>query len=276
MRLVATLFVLAGAGCASVRPTRPAAVVAMTFAGDHLDTTVWRIVERPGNHQGTPDAESQRYTRQAVTVRDGAVHLTARPAAAGEALPFTSGRIETRQAARYGRVEVRARLPRGRGLWPALWLRTPTDRPLNGEIDIVEGYGSHPNVAQSTVHDWVDGRDTGQWCAWLIVQPLPDSPRFHGDFCTRLTGRVTMAGDLADAFHTYAIDWSPEAIIWSLDGVPYFQVHEHVPRNPMIIVLDLATGGGWDGTPDSADLPRSLDVEWVRWTDPDHAPIFGR
>jgi beta-glucanase (GH16 family) len=251
-------------------------MVEMTFPGDQLDTTVWHVVRRPGNHQGTADAESQRYTRDAVTVRDGAVHLTARPAPAGDSLPFTSGRIETRQAVRYGRVEVRARLPRGRGLWPALWLRTPTGRPLDGEIDIVEGYGSHPNVAQSTAHDWVDGHDRSQRCAWLLVQPEPDSPRFHGDFCARLTDRVTITGDLADAFHTYAIDWSPGAIVWSIDGVPYFDVHENVPRNPMIIVLDLATGGGWDGTPDSADLPRSLDIEWVRWTDSRHAPIFGR
>lgn len=248
-----------------MRPAPPA-VFDARFAGDQIDTTVWRIVRRAGNNQGTPDAELQFYAPDGVTVRDGAVHLTATASRAGDTLPFTSGRIETRRAWLYGHVAIRARLPRGRGLWPALWLRTPPGPPLNGEIDIVESYGSAPNLIESTLHDWHDGQDTHHDCAWLVVQPVPDSPRFHTGYCTRVEGLVTLPRDLADAFHTYAIDWSSERIVWSFDGTPYFEVRERVPHVPMMIVLNLAVGGGWDGVPDPAILPRSLDVASVTVT----------
>jgi beta-glucanase (GH16 family) len=165
-------------------------------------------------------------------------------------------------------TQFRARLPHGRGLWPALWLRTPPQLPLDGEIDVIEGYGSHPNLVQSTLHPWTNGKEPRQYCAWLLVQPHPDSPRFHRPDCQRIERAISLPRDLAADFHVYAVDWTSSAVTWSLDGLPYFSVRGNVPQMPMVIIIQLPVSAHWDGLPDETMDTQSLDVDYVRVYEP--------
>jgi beta-glucanase (GH16 family) len=136
--------------------------------------------------------ELQYYTPDSVSFSGGILHITASQQSTVDPktrlrLQYTSARIQSKQVFLYGHFEFKARLPRGRGLWPALWLRTPPGQPFDGEIDVLEGYGSHPNMIQSTLHPWINGVEPRQYAAWLFVQPKPDSPRFHRPDITEST-----------------------------------------------------------------------------------------
>jgi hypothetical protein len=136
---------------------------------------------------------------------------------------------------------------------------------LDGEIDVVEGYGTHPNIVQSTLHPWKNGRESQQYCAWLLTQPGPDSPRFHRPDCGRIEHAASLPRNLASDFDFYAIDWTPDRIVWTLDGIPYFTVRENVPRVPMVLIIDIAISAHWDGAPESPTFsPQSLDVDYIR------------
>jgi len=240
------------------------------FDGTALDTSKWLIEKRAGNNANTPNGELQYYTPDAVSLSGGMLHITASRQVTVDPrmqlpLQYISGRVQSKQTFLYGHFEFKAKLPRGRGLWPALWLRTPPVLPLNGEIDVLEGYGSHPNMIQSTMHPWVNGVEPRQYASWLFVQPTPDSPRFHRPDVTRIDNLISLPRDLASDFHVYAIDWQEDHITWSLDGVPYFTVREQIPKKPMVIILQLPLSAHWDGQPDSTTLlPQSLDVDYVK------------
>jgi beta-glucanase (GH16 family) len=240
------------------------------FNGSQVDKTTWIVEQRAGNDQGTARAELQYYTPDAVTQTNGVLHITAErkrtaDRRTGVTLDYISGRMQTRRTFLYGRFEFRAKLPRGRGLWPGLWLRTPPVQPLDGEIDVIEGYGSHLNIVQSTLHPWVNGKEPRQYCAWLIVQPEPDSPRFHRPDCERLDRSMSLPRDLASDFHVYVVEWFPDHITWELDGTSYFTVKERIPRKPMVIIVQNPLSAHWDGKPDkTTEFPQALDIDYVR------------
>ena len=240
------------------------------FPGSSIDATKWIIESFPGRNQGTFRADAVFYKPEAIQVSDHTLHIAVEKipntdAKTGNAYPLRSGRLQTRQSFLYGKFEVRARLPRGAGIWPAIWMRTPYGVPFNGEIDIMEGHGSHPNVIQSTMHPWVNGVEPRQYCAWLLVQTTPDDPRYHQPGCDRFDNTIHLSSDLASGFHVYTVDWLPGSITWSLDGQPYYVVREKVPQVPMMIVLDVAFSHNWDGgSPETTQLPQSLDLSYVR------------
>ena len=182
---------------------------------------------------------------------------------------YLAGGIHSKRTYLYGRFEFRARLPKGKGLCPSILLRTPGNLPTSGEISILEGFGSHPNVVQSTLHSWMNGSETHQYAAWLVVQPKPDSPRFHKEGVERVEHLITLPRDLSEDFHVYGMEWQPEEVVWTFDGVPYFTVRGHVPKEPMELILQLAINPNADGKPDAATpLPQSLDVDYIRiWGD---------
>ena len=240
------------------------------FPGPHLDTSKWFTETIAGKGQGTFRAEPVFFKPEGVRVNNHLLKISVErvtnvDAKSGVVYPLRTGRVQSRQSFLYGRVEFRAKLPRGAGLWPALWMRTPYGQPFNGEIDILEGHGSHPNLIQSTMHPWMNGVEPRDYCSWLLVQPLPDDPRYHQPNCERVDNIIHLASDLAADFHTYAVDWLPDKITWSLDGHPYFVVTAMVPHTPMTIVMSLSFSHNWDGgSPETTQLPQSLDVQYVR------------
>ncbi len=164
---------------------------------------------------------------------------------------FTSARLSTarRFTQTYGRFEARIKVPRGRGMLPAFWLLGDDIHtvgwPANGEIDIMEYPGKDRGTIHGSVHG--PGHSTG--------------------------GRYTVPGghSVGDDFHTFTLDWTPDALAFSVDGVQYERITAveagkgWVYNHPFFIVLNVAVGGKWPGTPDGhINFPQEMVVDYVR------------
>jgi beta-glucanase (GH16 family) len=166
------------------------------------------------------------------------------------ACEYTSARLNTQGkfSQAYGRFEARIQIPSGKGLWPAFWLLgddvEQVGWPACGEVDIMENAGSKPDVARGSLHE-------------PGGQPL--------------TATFTSPTSLADGFHTYAVDWAPGAIWFSVDDQIYeTQASEGQAGtwpfdHPFFIVLNLAVGGTFGGAPDATTVfPQTMKVDRVR------------
>lgn len=171
---------------------------------------------------------------------------------------YTSAKLVTQGKASwtYGRMEIRARLPQGRGLWPAIWMLADQqnygeiDWPDNGEIDIMEHVGHEPEFAYAALHTY-----TYNW--WNRNNPASG---------LRLP-------NLGNQFHTYALEWDPLGISIFVDQTRYL----HYPNSGsgwrewpydqnFFLILNLAVGGHWGGMQgvDDSALPQKLLVDYVR------------
>jgi len=167
---------------------------------------------------------------------------------------FTSARLTTegKHRVQYGRIEVRAQLPRGRGLWPAFWLLGDNLRtvgwPASGEIDVMEYRGQEPNRVHGTVH----------------------GPGYAGG--GGITRDTTLRWVRFDnSFHVFAIEWTADQIVWFVDGQRYHVVARgDVPGpwvfdRPFHLLLNVAVGGTFVGSPDQyTPFPTAMVVDWVR------------
>ncbi len=188
-------------------------------------------------------------------IKQGILSIVARPASAQQrdTLPagrqFTSGLLTTENlfAQKYGRFEIRAKMPRGQGLWPAFWLLPKFDKWPEGiailpEIDVVEFLGHQPRTFHTTVHS-----------------------NQSGSLKSRAQEHPTRK-DLTAAFHDYAVEWDATEIRWYLDGKQLTK--EATPRDlrqPMYLLLNLAVGGNWPGKPDaSTQFPAYFMIDRVR------------
>ncbi len=222
-------------------------------AGAAPDSRVWNYDLGAG---GWGNAELQEYTSsRANSALDGAGNLviTARREADGR---YTSARLQTNDKAeiRYGRVEARIQIPRGQGIWPAFWM-LGADFPQNawpnsGEIDIMENIGREPNLVHGTIH----------------------GPGYSGGAGLLGTYQHPQNWSFADTFHTFAIDWRPGEIVWSVNGQVYHRVtpaslggRQWVFDKPFFLILNVAVGGQWPGYPDgTTQLPQQMKVDYVR------------
>ncbi|UXX92033.1 lectin [Streptomyces sp. AD2-2] len=176
---------------------------------------------------------------------------------------YTSARMNTsgKFSAQYGHVEARMKIPRGQGMWPAFWM-LGTDIgsvgwPNSGEIDVMENVGFEPSTVHGTIHGPGYSGANGIGAGYT----LPNGQAF------------------ADAFHTFAVDWAPNSIKWSVDGVVYeTRTPADVGGNtwafnkPFFLILNLAVGGDWPGDPNSATaFPAQLVVDSVSVTTSDTA-----
>ncbi|HVY84698.1 MAG TPA: glycoside hydrolase family 16 protein [Caulobacterales bacterium] len=152
---------------------------------------------------------------------------------------FTSGLLTTRESfsQTYGYFEMRAKLPAGRGLWPAFWL-LPADGSWPPEIDILEQLGREPDGYYASIH--ASG---------------------HIDSTTRIS-----VADTTDGFHKYGVLWDPEHITWFFDERPVHQVDTPPDMHkPMYILVNLAIGGPWAQAPDqTTPFPARMSIDYVR------------
>ncbi|SDT25471.1 glycoside hydrolase family 16 protein [Actinoplanes derwentensis] len=276
MAVVATT--LAGAlTVASRGDTADAAVGPVTWsdefngaAGATVDGSKWNFDVGGG---GFGNNELQYYTNSTNNVRQdgqGRLAITARKENPGNfqcwygTCQYTSGRILTsgKFTQKYGRFEASIKVPKGQGIWPAFWMLGDNlgsvGWPQSGEIDIMENVGKEPNNLYGTVH----------------------GPGYSGG--AGVSGKKTLGAPLGDAFHSYAVEWSPNLIVWQLDGVEFFRVTpaqangQWVFDHPFFIILNVAVGGNWPGSPDaSTSFPQTMLVDWVRvsaWNDSTPAP----
>jgi beta-glucanase (GH16 family) len=201
--------------------------------------------------------EAQYYTARPENLRveDGTLVIEAREETF-QGFSYTSASITgiDRRQFQYGRVEVRAKLPQGRGTWPAIWLLggdiMEVGCPRCGEIDIMEHVGHEPGRIYGTIH----------------------TPAFNHTLGTAKGGSVTVPEPWA-AFHTYAVDWSADRIDFSVDGTRYYTFSRPGDDpavwpfdKPFYLILNLAVGGGWGGEKgiDATVFPQRLVIDYVR------------
>jgi beta-glucanase (GH16 family) len=210
------------------------------------------------NSCGWGNNELEYYTKDPKNVRveNGRLIIEAhRDSLGGKA--YTSTRIVSRGQGdwTYGRIEVKAKLPRGRGTWPAIWMLSTDWKyggwPESGEIDIMEHVGHDPGVIHGTIHTEAYNHIKG----------------------TQKEGKITIA-DAQDTFHVYAIDWSENKIDFFVDD----RLYHTVTRDPkddfkgwpfdqrFHLIMNIAVGGNWGGAQgvDDSIWPQRMEVEYVR------------
>jgi len=235
---------------------RPAPIIYDTFERATLGPN-WIAMTRPYS-AANANRELQAYTSANVALSGHGLSLRAEHPDAGS---YTSARVYSAMAFRYGCFEFEAKLPAGKGLWPALWLRSDYNKPANGEIDAMEGWGSRPDAFQATIHYWRDGAHLGSLC--LRTGGLGDSVFALKGSCRWKP--VIASPDYSAAYHRYGLIWTPTSITWLLDGQPLFDTSAQVPSFPMFIHMNLAVGGVFDGDPDgSTPFPAALQLRAVR------------
>lgn len=231
-------------------------------AGAEVDGSKWQL--ETGDNDGN-NRERQYYTSgndNAALDGDGNLVITARKENPNNyecwygTCEYTSARLNTagKFSAQYGKVEARIKMSHGQGIWPAFWMLgdrfNEVDWPACGEIDIMENVGHEPSTVHGTLHG--PGYSGGDGIGSSYT--LPDGQKF------------------ADDFHTFAIDWTPDRIEWSVDGNVYqtrtpddLNGNEWVYNQDFFMILNLAVGGEWPGDPDdSTELPQELVVDYVR------------
>lgn len=208
-----------------------------------------------GGH-GWGNNELQYYTEadpDNVSVKDGQLLITARKEQY-ENNAYTSAKLVTRgqQAWQYGRIEVSAKLPKGRGTWPAIWMLPDLPSlnwPSDGEIDIMEHVGYDPGVVHGTVHT-------------EAYNHMKDTQ----------VGQQIQVSDFNETFHEYAIEWTAEEIRWYLDDKLYHSFTNEGteaawPFNKAFyLILNVAVGGNWGGAKgvDENIWPQQMIMDYVR------------
>jgi len=208
-----------------------------------VNQSVWEVANWPGSNNN----EAQYYHPNQVSVWGGALHIRAdRDPNWSFGREYNSGLVRTWQEWSYGRVEVRAKLPYGRGFWPAIWLLPRTAPwPAGGEIDIMEARGDLPWRISSALH-WGWDAASRQY-----VSEIYES-----------------GANFQEGYHVYAVEWDIGTVGFFVDGVEHMRLYEPavgIPGTPKSIVLNLAVGGDYSGYPDwTTPFPAGFDIDYVR------------
>lgn len=222
------------------------------FESGELDLSSWSYQVGDGCPElcGWGNNEPQLYTKENHRLKDGKLVIQARK----EDTTYTSTRITTRGkfAFQYGRMEVRASLPKGKGVWPAIWLLgsniDAVGWPQCGEISFVEYLGKEPGQVFTMLH----------------------SQNSYG--MQTANKRITGVPDIEEGFHIFEMDWTPDQMEFFVDGE---SVYTFIPRDkseavwpfaqPFFITVNMAIGGNLGGPEiDDAIFPQELVVDYIR------------
>ncbi|RVQ69338.1 glycoside hydrolase family 16 protein [Croceicoccus ponticola] len=292
MRFLLSGLVLALSACATVPEPDPAwsLVWSDEFDGEGIDGAKWGF---DVDCWGGGNNERQCYTdrQKNARVEDSKLVIEAhRETLTGPALPedqrtaanagdtatkpFTSARLVSRGKAawKYARIEVRAELPQGQGTWPAIWMLPERNTygawPLSGEIDVLEAVNL--GVACTACPDGIESTILG---TLHFGNARPDN---------RHKGEEMPYPPVLSGFHTYAVDWRQDRMVWTVDGKVFatrtadewftgarpddpFAPFDH----PFHLILNLAIGGGLPegrgtGGVDDTEFPKRMRIDWVR------------
>ncbi|PJJ52963.1 glycoside hydrolase family 16 protein [Hymenobacter chitinivorans] len=226
------------------------------FDGGSLDQSKW-VYELGGGGWG--NKELQNYTNSADNTyfSGGKLFIEARKQQSGNNA-YTSARLVTKgkQSFQYGRIDVRAKLPKGKGIWPAIWmLGNDIDQnnwPKCGEIDIMELRGSQPREFLTTMH-FANSAGTREYKG--KTQPVD--------------------ADITDDFHVFSVVRSKDMLRFYFDGAaqPYYTLtpgdtspHSWPFNNPFFMILNVAVGGDFDGDPAANTVfPQQMQIDYVRY-----------
>jgi beta-glucanase (GH16 family) len=221
------------------------------FDSTELNETIWNY--ELGN--GCPDIcgwgnnEKQIYTNSNHTISNGLLSIEIKK----ENENYTSTRITTakKKEFQYGRIEARAKLPVGQGIWPAFWMLGSNIKqigwPKCGEIDILEYVGREPHVAYTSLH-------------------TQDS---HGN---TINTKKTTVPNIEEGFHLYAIDWTKDKIVFLIDNKEVYTFQPE-PKNentwpfnqPFYIIVNAAVGGNFGGHEiDQSIFPQKFEIDYIK------------
>lgn len=239
------------------------------FNTDKIDESVWNFNIGDGCPDlcGWGNAELQYYRRENAFIENGNLVIEARKERftnpmTGTVYEYTSARLDTIGKLAItppARIEIKAKLPLGKGLWPAIWmlgeewsLQNVKAWPECGEIDIIELIGSEPDIVHGTVHApfCYGARGVGSWF------------------------RLPAGKDFSQDYHVFAIEWTEDYIAWFVDDQLYHIVSKRefqrrgciwVFDKPFHIVVNIAVGGYWPGKPDeTTPFPARLWIEYIK------------
>jgi beta-glucanase (GH16 family) len=229
------------------------------FEGETLDSSKWEAQVQADNWNN----ELQYYTDRGenVSVEDGLLFLRAREeeyTGNQGTREYTSAQIRTKYLCdwTYGQFEIKAKLPNGAGLWPAIWMLPSQEEygswPSSGEIDIMENLGDISKTVYGTLHYADDAANAVQIGAEYTL----------------------LEGKFSDEFHIFRLDWDPDEIRWYVDNQLYFTDREWSAKEadypapfdkPFYLILNVAVGGDWPGDPnEETQFPQEMIVDYVR------------
>lgn len=225
------------------------------FEASSVNTNKWVFETGDGcpNLCGWGNNELQYYRAENAWVGDDVLTIEAREEAY-QGRSYTSTRMKTQGkfSFKYGRVDIRAFLPKGQGIWPALWMLgnsiTSVGWPACGEIDIMEMIGG--NGRENTVHGTVHWDSNGHASI--------------GD------GYTLSSGTFADEYHVFSIIWDETYIKWYVNDVNFYEVNitpNHMAEfhQPHFFIFNIAVGGNWPGSPDASTVfPQQMRVDYIR------------
>jgi len=217
------------------------------FEGNSIDETHWNFETGFAQNQ-----ELQFYRKENASIQNGYLDIVGN----GNGGNYTSARLNTSKkfSFKFGRIDVRAKIPTSKGMWPAIWLLGQSydqiDWPRCGEIDIMEYWGNPNGAVHGTIH-WQNENNgkRGDTGGYKIVDDMDD---------------------LSSKFHVYSIVWDQNRIVWYLDN-KQFLVREISAqemselREDFFVILNLAIGGTNPGNPDETSIfPSHMYVDYVR------------
>ncbi len=234
------------------------------FNGTSLDQSKWNY--ETGNNNGNNNEWEYYTTRSQNLYFDNGMMVIKAIKEDYGGQHYTSARINTsgKFSFKYGKIEARMKLPYGQGIWPAFWMLgdniSSVGWPASGETDIMELIGGSASGRDNTVYGTVHWSQNGS----------------HAQYGKSYT---LSSGIFADDFHTFAITWDPQQIVWYVDGKSYCAIDISSAdlsafQNKSFIIFNLAVGGDWPGYPDNTTVfPQTMQVDYVRvYEDTDIAP----
>jgi beta-glucanase (GH16 family) len=218
------------------------------------DETKWNYDTGSNGGWGNNELEYYTYKRiENARVENDKLIIEARKEKTGD-FNYTSARLLTKGKAawQYGKIEVKAKIPAGRGSWPAIWTLADNMKtwPDDGEIDIMEHVGFHQGYIHGSIH----------------------CKKYNHIIGTQKTDKVYVP-DCSTAFHIYSLEWDSTKLHVAVDGKPYFTFanehkgYEYWPfDNKMFLILNIAIGGNWGGQKgiDDTIFPIRMEIDYVR------------
>ncbi len=228
------------------------------FEGSSLNEKNWNYEIGTGSN-GWGNNELQYYRRENTQVTGGNLIITAKKENFG-GRSYTSSRLTTQNkySFQYGRVDIRAKLPEGQGIWPALWMLgsnfSSIGWPACGEIDIMEMIGG--NGRENTVHGTLHWQDPNG-------NPGNNNHAESGQ-------KFTSSSSFSDDYHLFSIIWNDREVMWMVDNKSFSRQGITDPNKseflkPFFFIVNVAVGGNWPGSPDASTLfPQKIMVDYIR------------
>lgn len=248
-------------GCSGVNGTDKTEKIVWfdEFDSDGLDLEKWTPIVSDGcpDNCGFGNNELQYYLDDSknLKVSNGTLKITALKDSFNSKA-YTSAKLVSKSKGdwTYGRIEVRAKLPEGRGTWPAIWMLPTLDKPMqwprDGEIDIMEHVGYNQGMVYGTIH----------------------TNKYNHIKGTQKSDSLFI-NDISQQFHVYGLEWDETKLTWSIDGASYLTLdkgnedYEGWPFDQNFhLILNLAVGGNWGGKygVDDDIWPQTFEIDYVK------------